>query len=92
MRIEIRNLDGRGARRVQTYDVAPAGAYDYWAAVTDVPCPCCHDGTIRWAEAGFVPGYRICDGCGRHYLADGDASRPTLLRVGQRRSRVRRGA
>jgi transposase-like protein len=92
MRIESHNLDGRGWRRVQVYDLPPAAnAYEYWAAVTDVSCPCCPAGTIRWAEAGYVPGYRICDRCGRHYLADGTAAAPTLLRVGQRRSRVWRG-
>jgi hypothetical protein len=39
-----------------------------WEAITDVPCMfrrC--SGTIRWAENGYVPGYRICDACGRHY-------------------------
>lgn len=39
-----------------------------WGAITDVPCffrACA--GTLRWAENGYVPGYRICDTCGRHY-------------------------
>jgi hypothetical protein len=22
-----------------------------------------------WAEAGWVPGYRICTKCGQHYMA-----------------------
>lgn len=57
---------------------------DYWPAVTDVPCPGCESGIIRWAENGYVPGYRICDGCGRHYLARGNASEPTLINVGRR--------
>lgn len=104
MRIEHHNLDGRGERRTRVYDMTPltqpvysgvtpdlvVGAVpDYWAAVTDVPCPCCGTGTIRWAEAGYVPGYRICDGCGRHYLAGGTGEAPTLMRMGSRRSRVR---
>ena len=102
MRIETHNFDGRGAKRTRVYDLPPKvlpvtvgfGAHehtehwpDYWAAVTDVPCPCC-DGTIRWAEAGYVPGYRICDFCGRHFVAGGNAEAPTLLRVGSRRSAV----
>lgn len=85
MRIETHNLDGQGPRRCHVYDVPPAAA-GYWPAVTDVPCPCCEGGTIRWAEAGYVAGYRICDGCGRHYLAKGTAAAPTLVRVGNRRS------
>lgn len=39
-----------------------------WQTITDVPCFFRHcSGTIRWAENGYVPGYRICDKCGRHY-------------------------
>jgi hypothetical protein len=38
-----------------------------WASVTDVPCLYKCRGTLRWAENGYVPGYRICDACGRHY-------------------------
>lgn len=102
MRIELHNLDGTGDRRTRVYDMPPrevtsdgwpAGTKitqrDYWAAVSDVPCPiegCA--GIIRWAEAGYVPGYRICDGCGRHFIADGTADAPVLLRCGQQRSRV----
>jgi hypothetical protein len=87
MRIEIRNLDGNGDIRVRVYDVPPIG--DYWTAVTDCHCPVSScDGMVRWAEAGFVPGYRICDRCGRHFLADGDAAAPVLVRVGSRRSTV----
>jgi len=95
MRYEQHNLDGQGNRRTQVYDMprkpmtqpGAAGMMDYWGAVTDVPCPCCHGGTIRWAEAGYVPGYRICDTCGRHFLARGNAIAPALLRVGTRRSK-----
>jgi len=85
VRIETHNLDGRGPRPTRVYDLPPAA--DYWQAVTDVPCPCCADGTIRWAEAGYAPGYRICEDCGRHFLASGTRLSPTLLRVGQRRNR-----
>lgn len=31
-----------------------------------VPCPHCHD-WLLWAEYGYVPGHRICNGCGRHW-------------------------
>lgn len=53
--------------------------WDFWAAVTDVPCPACLAGTIRWAEMGYVPGYRICDGCSRHFMAGGHDRAPTLV-------------
>jgi hypothetical protein len=86
MRYEMHNLDGTGQRRTQVFDV-PSVQNDYWAAVTDVSCPCCV-GTIRWAEAGYVPGYRICDKCGRHFLAKGNSEKPKLLRVRDRRSKV----
>ena len=92
-RYEELNLDGTGHRKTAVYDVAPKDVEhdkwpsgkitvrDYWAAVTDVPCPVCSDGTIRWAEAGYVPGYRICDGCGAHFLARGNEDAPTLARM-----------
>ena len=86
MRIERLDLDGTGARRTCVYEM-PAAA-DYWPAVTDVPCPCDCIGVIRWAEAGYVPGYRICDECGRHFQAGGTAAAPTLQRVGRRRSNL----
>lgn len=35
--------------------------------------------TIRWFEAGFVPGYRKCDECGRCFFAKGDNSAPILV-------------
>ena len=98
MRYEMHNLDGRGDRRTPVYDMAPkpmtqpgaAGMMDYWGAVTDVPCPCCHGGTIRArpaARPARAPGYRICDTCGRHFMARGNATAPILLRVGTRRSK-----
>lgn len=37
----------------------------YWPQT--IPCPHCHD-WIVWAEAGYVPGYRICVGCNRHWM------------------------
>lgn len=102
MRYEHHDLDGCGPVRTQVYDLPPGPPMmihqhgqavpdpvrrEYWPAVTDVPCPASRcDGTIRWAEAGYVPGYRICDACGRHYMAAGTAEAPTLLRVGSRRS------
>jgi hypothetical protein len=46
-----------------------------WPSITDVACPCkgCN-GILRWAEAGHVPGYRICDGSKHrhHFALDGD--------------------
>lgn len=84
----MHNLDGQGERRCHVYDMPPA-TVDYWDAVTNVPCPCCPDGLVRWSECGYVPGYRICDGCGRHFLSRGTGSLPKLIRVGNRRSLVR---
>ena len=55
---------------------------DYWAAVTNVPCPVCQTGTVRRAEYGNVPGWRQCDGCGLEYQA-GDHIHPTLVRQPQ---------
>lgn len=86
MRIEMHNLDGRGSKRTHVYEMDPSpDKFDFWLAVTDVPCPACNAGTIRWYEAGYVPGYRVCDGCKRHFLADGTAEAPKLLRVGSRK-------
>lgn len=89
MRYEIHN--GTGPKRTQVFDVpnVPNVPNDYWAAVTDVPCPCCNTGNIQWAEAGYVPGYRICDKCGKHFLAKGNMQNPKLLRVGSRKSKIR---
>lgn len=51
----------------------------YWPAVTDVSCPVCKNGTVRWAEAGNVPGYRLCDACGQRFIAKGNAEQPLLI-------------
>lgn len=87
--IEVVDLDGRGPRRVHVYPMPPApdGNPDpYWSAVTDVPCPAQRcGGTVRWHEAGYVPGYRRCDQCHRHYLARGTRDEPVLMRAGSRR-------
>jgi hypothetical protein len=34
---------------------------------TSVTCVDCGVGRLRWAEAGHVPGHRICDRCGSHW-------------------------
>jgi len=82
--VEYHDLDGLGARRTRVFQM-PAVQGDYWAAVTDVLCPVCEGGDIRWAEAGYVPGYRICAGCTRHFMAMGTINLPTLVRVNNRR-------
>ena len=33
---------------------------------TVLPCPDCGQ-TMVWAEIGYTPGHRICDGCGSHW-------------------------
>ena len=70
MRYETRNL-GDGVHKHAVYDMPVVDPHDYWASVTDVPCPVCRAGTVRWAEAGFVPGSRFCDKCGRFFQAGG---------------------
>lgn len=84
MRIEYHNLNGRRAKKTRVYDL-PTINDDFWESVTDIDCPCC-DGIIRWHEAGFVPGYRMCDKCKRHFLAKGHIGAIKLLRVGTRRN------
>lgn len=39
-----------------------------WAMAKLIPCPICGSGKMQWAEAGYVPGYRICDFCGRGFI------------------------
>ena len=60
MRIERHDLHGTGQEDGEVYDM-PARPPDYWAAVTNVPCPMvgCEQ-TVVWYEAGYVPGYRVC--------------------------------
>jgi hypothetical protein len=82
-RVELLDLDGTGARRTHVYQVPAAGGY--WEAVTDILCPACGAGMITWHEAGFVPGYRICNHCRRHFIAAGNLEAPVLRRVGARR-------
>jgi hypothetical protein len=60
-------------------------AADFWQAVTEVDCPACCGGRVQWHEAGFVPGYRTCTNCGRHYVAKGKADAPVLVEVPGRR-------
>lgn len=66
---------------MRSYSMAPVESNDpYWSAVTDVSCPTGCGGIVRWAEAGYAPGYRICDGCKKHFLASGNVSSPSLIR------------
>jgi len=69
---------GQGGN-MTTYDLPSISTKDYWVSVTDVPCPVCKGGVLRWAESGYVPGYRICDRCGRHFRADGSRERPAVI-------------
>ena len=70
MRYEIIDL-GNGPRRHSVYDMPVVHPANYWANVTDVPCPMCKAGTNRLHEAGYVPGSRLCDNCGRYFQAKG---------------------
>lgn len=55
-----------------------------WASVTDVTCPFCRVGILRWAEAGYVPGWRQCDACTAQYLGDPATGRLQNKRRGKR--------
>lgn len=80
-RFEMANLDGGGAKLHSVYDMPVLSKDNYWASVTDVPCPVCRTGTVVWHEAGYVPGSRICDDCGRFFQARGSVSAGiTLMR------------
>ncbi len=49
-----------------------------------VPCPHCHS-WIVWAEACYVPGYRICQGCHRHWQMRSDWPGPKYWSPNSRR-------
>jgi len=51
---------------------------DPWALIAILPCPACGSGRLVWAEAGNVPGWRVCDGCGREFIA---APRGDVVRI-----------
>lgn len=88
--MQSRRLHPGADDKHEVYSMCPVN-HDYWAAVTDVPCPIegC-DQTVVWYEAGYVPGYRVYilirDGRGlidsiRHrFQADGDVAQPVLIR------------
>ncbi len=80
---ELRSFDfnGLGPEQHRTWTQAPVGPCRYWEAVTDVPCPVCDTGRVRWAEAGRVPGSRECDGCGAEFQAVGDTDNPALAEL-----------
>lgn len=72
------NHHGNGDEPCTVYHLASRDPHNYWASMTDIPCPLRCGGTLRWAEAGYVPGYRICDKCNGHFLASGDNKRPNV--------------
>lgn len=73
-----RNIYGDTPHHDGLVGVGYPPAENYWSAVTDVTCPLQCGGTVRWHEAGFVPGWRRCDTCGQHYCARGTAEHPRL--------------
>ena len=78
------NPSGTGARLHRVYRLPSLSPTNYWVSVTDVPCPSCGTGTVLWHEAGFVPGYRRCDKCKRHFLASSTVAEPELVVLGRR--------
>jgi len=56
---------------------------DPWALIAILPCPACGSGRLVWAEAGHVPGWRVCDHCGREWLAEprGDVVRLAIPQI-----------
>lgn len=77
-RVEFHNHHGIGNERTLVYSLVSRNPHNYWDSVTDIPCPRCKAGMLRWAEAGYVPGYRICDRCKRHFLAQGNSAMPDV--------------
>jgi hypothetical protein len=67
-------------REAESYLMPPGHPYDIWADITGVPCPVdgCH-GTLGWAEAGQVPGYRVCD-AGHRFYSRGEGGVSVLWR------------
>ena len=65
-------------KKVELVHVRCVDEHDYWASVTDVPCLSGCGGFVRWAEAGYVPGYRICDKCDTAWFAAGNLDDPQL--------------
>src|SRR5438128_851991 len=57
--VEQHNLHGDGYHRHTVFVMPSKSRHDFWRSVTNVRCPCCPAGKIRWHEAGYVPGYRI---------------------------------
>lgn len=56
---------------------------EYWASVTDVPCPVPGCGqTVVWWEAGHVAGYRVCLGAGPDGHLDCDTLRHRFVSAG----------
>ena len=80
------DIDGCGVRARRLYFVPVRSRASIWASVTNVACPSCGRGRVRWAEAGYVPGYRICDCCHRHFLTRGTAAKPALLTTGRKKA------
>lgn len=50
-----------------------------------IPCPHCW-GWIVWAEAAYVPGYRICSRCHRHWQMSWPRQGQWVLRANGRKS------
>jgi len=59
-RVQGEDMDVGDAARVELACGPVTGA---WWEVPLPPCPDC-GGAVAWAEAGFVPGTRECQGCG----------------------------
>jgi hypothetical protein len=76
------NPDGCGSRTHICHEVENTG--DYWASVTDIDCPVCDDGIVRWDEAGYVPGHRTCDKCHVHFMAKELSGQPILIQLKKR--------
>ncbi len=89
MRTTETDLDGQGVKTYKAYDLPVIDNDDYWTNVTGIPCPVAEcDGTILWYEAAYVPGYRICTHCQRHFLAKGNTEHPYLIDCGRKGCRA----
>ena len=76
-RRDYRTLPGQRQQRTTIYPMPVVPKPDFELSVTDVPCPKCRRGKVR-RVAGRDPLYRICDLCGRNFVAEGSPEQPAL--------------
>ena len=56
-------IKGKECERFEAETLYELASRDYPQAVPCVDC----GSEAAWAEAGYVPGHRVCNDCGSHY-------------------------